>query len=923
MVKDLADTSFDVSIATITSNQPALSANGGENLGSIFHQELELARSKIQSLEAQLEEKQKTENRFVKESNELAVRNRFLEAQLSQFQVENDNLKILVKSHTDDVKTLKNTKLELEELKKSLSETNMDKESLLQRLKIVENERADLYGRLTSAMQELNNSSFEIQNRKETEDPPHVLDKAGLPMMSSKSADCVVEELRDYVAKLRSDHIDMEAAVVMAQESQAAAETARDHLLEDLGTLQATLTPSNFDDLSSSLVALLTPEAVSLANALLHLPSNRTLVDEKTVVNAENSTQTEAEAATPIELDLSNGRRVATKTEVSVQTGLQEVAIESPIMVEQTNSQEESVQTHAIAVNEDEITQLREKLCLTEERYREERALSSRAHHLCELNEKEARRFHAIGERYRSAITAFLSRLESRGLVELLRREGTDDAVSISYDIAQELNSVCSQLVLSGDRLSEMRKENIRLKEDLYYLREKLKKSRNMEEKIRYLAENSKYLESELERMLQRQSLSSRDEQQTRMGHKRISLTARPTIEDAADTDDDSVAYTDLSQISSRPPYSPPHSSDNRQLIEEHSPATSDRHQKRQTNGREQGDRGLHASTSSPPPPSHIQSVSSVREVSEPPPTYYSGPQNRSSKSTADEPERPEDMYARLAELRRRNDLQPFHLRTNYPVETQLQSPNQLFTLLQTVHRNGIEKHQQQQQRSHPTTESPAPAGFTLPPKGLQSISEVLLTGASGIVGAEKLDLTSTRARPTESILKPITKETDQPENLRENETITASVRQSNLPPVKKEALAFEVELSPLRRQRGAPPPSLSQRSVARSDDTSKSTARSAIFKVSSSNPPSTASSKAPAKGWATPAAVAASNSRRPLKDATGKGTVLTIRTSDVSRRRCLGVTIDICLGIYVRIRKHAAEPPVDTVVEILSPISE
>lgn len=112
----------------------------------------------------------------------------------------------------------------------------------------------------------------------------------------------MVDELHDYMAKLRSDHIDMEAAVVMAQERQAAAETARDHLLEDLGTLQANLTSSNFDDLSSSLAALLTPEAVSLAKALLHLPSKRTLVDEKTVVNAEDSTQTEAEAATPFEV---------------------------------------------------------------------------------------------------------------------------------------------------------------------------------------------------------------------------------------------------------------------------------------------------------------------------------------------------------------------------------------------------------------------------------------------------------------------------------------------------------------------------------------------------------------------------------------------------------------------------------------------
>ncbi len=34
-----------------------------------------------------------------------------------------------------------------------------------------------------------------------------------------------------------------------------------------------------------------------------------------------------------------------------------------------------------------------------------------------------------------------------------------------------------------------------------------------------------------------------------------------------------------------------------------------------------------------------------------------------------------EDIFARIAELRRRNDLQPFHLRTNYPVETQVSAP--------------------------------------------------------------------------------------------------------------------------------------------------------------------------------------------------------------------------------------------------------
>ncbi|KAM3185205.1 hypothetical protein ACTXT7_006831 [Hymenolepis weldensis] len=52
---------------------------------------------------------------------------------------------------------------------------------------------------------------------------------------------------------------------------------------------------------------------------------------------------------------------------------------------------------------------------------------------------------------------------------------------------------------------------------------------------------------------------------------------------------------------------------------------------------------------------------------------------------------------------------------------------------------------------------------------------------------------------------------------------------------------------------------------------------------------------------------------------------VLSIRrwqTSVMSRCRSLGVMINTCLGIYVPIRKHTAGPPVDTVVEILSPVN-
>lgn len=100
----------------------------------------------------------------------------------------------------------------------------------------------------------------------------------------------------------------------------------------------------------------------------------------------------------------------------------------------------------------------KEKLATIEERYREEMALSARAHHLCELNEQEARRFHVLGERYRAAIMSFLSRLENRGLIELrglLEHDASSDGVtSTSFEIAQELNSVCSQLVLGGERLN-------------------------------------------------------------------------------------------------------------------------------------------------------------------------------------------------------------------------------------------------------------------------------------------------------------------------------------------------------------------------------------------------------------------------------------------------------------------------------------
>lgn len=89
----------------------------------------------------------------------------------------------------------------------------------------------------------------------------------------------MVEQLREFVAKLRSEHIDLEAALVLAQEAQAAAETARDHLAEDLGTLKARL------DYDFTSAGLLTPEAVSFADALINVLSKR---DEEVKAFVEN-----------------------------------------------------------------------------------------------------------------------------------------------------------------------------------------------------------------------------------------------------------------------------------------------------------------------------------------------------------------------------------------------------------------------------------------------------------------------------------------------------------------------------------------------------------------------------------------------------------------------------------------------------------
>ncbi|VDD77667.1 unnamed protein product [Mesocestoides corti] len=125
--------------------------------------------------------------------------------------------------------------------------------------------------------------------------------------------------------------------------------------------------------------------------------------------------------------------------------------------------------------------------------------------------------------------------------------------------------------------------------------------------------------------------------------------------------------------------------------------------------------------------------------------------------------------------------------------------------------------------------QSPSPADLSINPKKLQSVSEVLLTGASGIVGAERIDLSSANVRPSATaqrvtqIVKPtsvaasnvVSSDSTQGRNLRDQTTISGDPSTADKPhsdasskpsqAVVRKALAFEIELSP-PHSRKAPP---------------------------------------------------------------------------------------------------------------------
>ncbi|KAL5103966.1 hypothetical protein TcWFU_007573 [Taenia crassiceps] len=705
----------------------------------------------------------------------------------------------------------------------------------------------------------------------------------------TSETDTEVSRLRDLLAQTQSKYDTMETALVMAQEAQAAADVARHHLIDDLGTLEGRL------GFEVTAAGLLTPEAIAFAEALTVTFARRDAEVDKLAEQLRALTN-----VTRKEVGLQAG--VETRyTNVSVQT---EAAAEEEASMQVRDKEEvnrlnkELIQTSdSLASAMGQITHLREQLESVEEAYRQERALSARAHHNCELNEREARRFHAQVERHRSATAAFVVGLERRGLIE----RGTSSSASFTEsDVSNQLDSIRSQLLLSFGNLEDVLKENCRLKDEICLLRQKVEKSRELKQKLRDLNENSEYLESEVHRLLRKQSLPS---ERRRRPH------TTKQIEDAQDTEDDSVAYTDLSQVSSRLPFSlpsdSPHDDDGAEPVARrhhrpcivgsggdsipppqpssppHRPTAFEISPPPPSTGRTR-----RQSNFLPPPlPAHPQSArndsvepSISSNVTQTYPAAHGGNIRAHNAKNVPTPERPEDLFARLTELRRRNNLQPFHLRTNYPVETQLQSPNELYTMLQTVHKTDLE-HNHQQQHSETLSglgaegrqeASPMPAGRSLRPKGLQSISEVLLTGASGIVGAEHLDLSSTRARPTESLLLS-----------RGGHGTTGIVPARNTSPpratVTKPPLAFEVEFSPRHKRRTAPP--LSQRKTTSEEDvkcpngaTSRSTEEKvpSIAKVPPASIANPSTSKA-GKEWAKPAPSAALNSRRPLKEATGK----------------------------------------------------
>ncbi|KAL7064951.1 hypothetical protein AAHC03_05693 [Spirometra sp. Aus1] len=292
------------------------------------------------------------------------------------------------------------------------------------------------------------------------------------------------------------------------------------------------------------------------------------------------------------------------------------------------------------------------------------------------------------------------------------------------------------------ERFSDVCAENDRLKHRLLDLQAKLDYDERIRRELAVLGERSRLLESEATRLRQHVELNNSSRASV---SRNFSSPARHFADDQ-DTDLDTSEYTDLSQVSwanEKPP---------RKQHRRHTAMAL-------TTPVQNGERSCSSSRAREPPSARRSETSNRRATELSRHTESSRPKNTNSNEPP-----AEDLLSRVTELRRRNELQPFHMRTNYPIETQLCNPDELLTALKSVHiqrelsahaATGVDCTESAQPPSSAAstagsfsprkTSAPAdsvmPAGRSLKPRGAQSISEVLLTGSSGNVGVQELGL--------------------------------------------------------------------------------------------------------------------------------------------------------------------------------------
>nr|VZI43470.1 unnamed protein product [Spirometra erinaceieuropaei] len=122
---------------------------------------------------------------------------------------------------------------------------------------------------------------------------------------------------------------------------------------------------------------------------------------------------------------------------------------------------------------------------------------------------------------------------------------------------------------------------------------------------------------------------------------------------DDQDTDLDTSEYTDLSQVSW---------ANEKPVRRQHRRHTA----MALTTPVQNGERSCSSSRAREPPSARRSETSNRRATELSRHTESSRPKNTNSNEPP-----AEDLLSRVTELRRRNELQPFHMRTNYPIETQ------------------------------------------------------------------------------------------------------------------------------------------------------------------------------------------------------------------------------------------------------------